>query len=316
MTTIRGFTCALALSSAVAFGASAAAAEAASAPGLYTGSAAEVTATTAKLTGGVNPKGQASNYYFEYGTTTAYGGVTPLTPVGAGTSTVSVAAHISGLTAYTTYHFRIVASNASGTLPGRDRSFTTAKVPFGFSLSFPQTDVFGTPLTVSGTLTGTGAANHPVVLQVSPFPYLKGFTQIGNPELTDADGYFAFPALGLSQNTQLRVVTLEKHPVDSQTVLEHLAARVALHVRPAARSGYARFYGTVAPAQGLARVYFQLLRPGRAPRTLGSEVIGDRGGVTHFSHLVRIRHAGLYRAYVQVPSGEVSSNHSRPLLIG
>jgi hypothetical protein len=36
-----------------------------------------------------------------------------------------VAANISGLTASTTYHFRIVATNSSGTAYGSDSTFTT-----------------------------------------------------------------------------------------------------------------------------------------------------------------------------------------------
>jgi len=36
-----------------------------------------------------------------------------------------VAANISGLTASTTYHFRIVATNSSGTTYGSDSTFAT-----------------------------------------------------------------------------------------------------------------------------------------------------------------------------------------------
>ena len=36
-----------------------------------------------------------------------------------------IAANISGLTPHTTYHFRMVATNAGGTRMGSDRTFTT-----------------------------------------------------------------------------------------------------------------------------------------------------------------------------------------------
>jgi len=36
-----------------------------------------------------------------------------------------IAANISGLTPHTTYHFRIIATNAGGTRMGSDRTFTT-----------------------------------------------------------------------------------------------------------------------------------------------------------------------------------------------
>jgi hypothetical protein len=43
--------------------------------------------------------------------------------------TQNVTANISGLTASTTYHFRIVATNSGGTRYGSDRTFTTTAPP-------------------------------------------------------------------------------------------------------------------------------------------------------------------------------------------
>jgi hypothetical protein len=43
--------------------------------------------------------------------------------------TQNVTANISGLTASTTYHFRIVATNGGGTRYGSDRTFTTTAPP-------------------------------------------------------------------------------------------------------------------------------------------------------------------------------------------
>jgi hypothetical protein len=301
----------LAVSGALVLGLGTSLAQAAQAPTPYTGSAFSVTASTATLTGSVNPQGQGTNYYFEYGTTSQYGSATPLEPGGNATQTERVSAAVGGLSAYTVYHYRIVTANPSGTAPGADRTFTTAKIPLSFALSVAQPDPYGSPLTVSGALSGTGNTGRAVVLQANPFPYLTGFKTVGNPELTDANGYFAFPGVGLLSNTQLRVATLEKAPTLSQVVMEQVAVRVTLHVHRGA-PGFARFYGTVTPAQDLARVYFQLLRPGRSPRTLASVVVGG----ARFSHLVRIRRAGLYRAYVQVSTGALSSSQSRPLRIG
>jgi hypothetical protein len=42
-----------------------------------------------------------------------------------GITTQNLRANVSGLAAGTTYHFRIVATNASGTAYGSDRTFTT-----------------------------------------------------------------------------------------------------------------------------------------------------------------------------------------------
>jgi phosphodiesterase/alkaline phosphatase D-like protein len=97
------------------------------APGAVTGSAKSVSATSATLTGTVNPQGQATTYHFEYGTTTAYGATTASSSAGNGNSGVSAAAAIGSLTPNTTYHYRVVATNGSGTTPGVDASFTTGK---------------------------------------------------------------------------------------------------------------------------------------------------------------------------------------------
>ncbi len=95
------------------------------APTVNTGTATAVGQDIATLNGTVNPNGAATDYSFEYGTTTAYGNSTAPTSAGAGTSLVAASASISGLAANTTYHYRLVANNASGTSLGADQSFTT-----------------------------------------------------------------------------------------------------------------------------------------------------------------------------------------------
>src|SRR4051812_23682586 len=91
------------------------AAASAAPPAVTTGGAAQVTITTATLTGTVNPGGVATSYYFQYGTTTAYGSRTPSTGAGGGTANVAAAAQIGGLGPNTKYHYRLVAHSAGGT---------------------------------------------------------------------------------------------------------------------------------------------------------------------------------------------------------
>jgi hypothetical protein len=92
-------------------------------PEANTGLASTVYATSAVLNGTVSPNGLTTTYYFEYGTTTAYGLATANRTTDAD---ASVSETVGGLSADTTYHYRLVATNSSGTSYGPDRSFQTA----------------------------------------------------------------------------------------------------------------------------------------------------------------------------------------------
>jgi plastocyanin len=124
------------------------------APVVSTGSASSVTETEATLNGTVNPSEQETSYFFEYGTTNAYGQKTTEASAGSGTSPVSKSATVSGLTGGTTYHFRLVAKNASGTTPGADRSFTTIGPPS--ATTGPATGVGETEATLNGSVSPNG----------------------------------------------------------------------------------------------------------------------------------------------------------------
>jgi hypothetical protein len=91
-----------------------------------TGAADSITTSSATLTGSVNPGGVSTTYHFEYGTSASYGLATPDTDAGSGSSATSISAAVTGLTADTTYHYRLVASNADGASNGADRTFRTA----------------------------------------------------------------------------------------------------------------------------------------------------------------------------------------------
>ena len=99
------------------------------APGAVTDPATQIHATDATLAGTVTPRSQATTYSFDWGLTTAYGSSTATSSAGSGASAQSVTALISGLAPATTYHFRVVATNAAGTTLGADRTFTTSAAP-------------------------------------------------------------------------------------------------------------------------------------------------------------------------------------------
>ena len=101
------------------------------APTVKTGHAEEITQTSAKLTGTVNPNGgEVTRCKFEYGPKVPYEKSVPCAESpGSGTSPVAVSAPVSALSINTTYHFRLVATNASGaaggTGEGADETFKT-----------------------------------------------------------------------------------------------------------------------------------------------------------------------------------------------
>jgi Ca2+-binding RTX toxin-like protein len=100
-------------------------------PAATTETAAEVQDASATLRATVNPGGTATTYQFEYGTTTEYGEVAPVTPeeIGSGAAPVAVSEAIGGLQPGTTYHYRVVATNAAGETEGADETFTTSRAP-------------------------------------------------------------------------------------------------------------------------------------------------------------------------------------------
>jgi hypothetical protein len=77
----------------------------------------------------VNPNGAATTWHVEYGTSTSYGSNTSSASVGSGTASVAVSGSLTGLTAGTIYHYRVVATNSSGTGRGADGILTTSATP-------------------------------------------------------------------------------------------------------------------------------------------------------------------------------------------
>jgi NHL repeat/Divergent InlB B-repeat domain len=95
-------------------------------PVLSVAPAVAVTRHTATLAGTVNPEGDASSCFFEYGTTGAYGAQAPCSShPGSGAGSVPVSAELWELATSTTYHYRLVSANSGGTSYGSDETFTT-----------------------------------------------------------------------------------------------------------------------------------------------------------------------------------------------
>ncbi|OAI40303.1 hypothetical protein AYO39_01625 [Actinobacteria bacterium SCGC AG-212-D09] len=92
-------------------------------PASQTGAASAITSTGATIAGQLNPNGSATSWVVQYGTTTSYGTGTTKTNAGSGFSSVRTSVSLTGLTANTTYHYRLVATNSTDTTYGADRTF-------------------------------------------------------------------------------------------------------------------------------------------------------------------------------------------------
>jgi hypothetical protein len=104
---------------------------------LSTGPVSNLASESVTLTGSLKRGGLETTYYFQYGTSTAYGqrapepdGEMPAAPEEKEEKQVrTVEAAVGGLTMNADYHYRLVAENSYGTTYGEDRTFKTPGAP-------------------------------------------------------------------------------------------------------------------------------------------------------------------------------------------
>jgi hypothetical protein len=108
-----------------------------------------VTETAATLQGGVFPNGSDTTYFWQYGTTNAYGQNTPVGHAGSGSAPVPATAVLGGLSSGTTYHYRLVAQSPDPANPGQ---FLT-QYGYDFTLT---TSSMGNAATGAGSSSGSG----------------------------------------------------------------------------------------------------------------------------------------------------------------
>ena len=183
-------------------------------PGVTTLAASAVTGTAATLNGTINPNGLASTYHFEWGTTISYGNSTTVTSAGSGTGSLPVNANISGLTAATTYHFRLVGVNSDGTTNGNDMTF------------IPGTAAVTT--TAASSITTTSASSGGNVLY---------------------DGGFSVSAHGVCWGSSANPTVSGSHTTDGTgtgtytSSLTGLTANTTYHIRAYATNANGTYYG-------------------------------------------------------------------------
>lgn len=124
-----------------------------------TEAASGVTQTGATLTGKVNPHGgSVSNCHFEYGVGLSYAMSVPCpTAVGVVTTDVAEKTAVAGLSANTTYHYRLVVTSNAGLVEGNDSEFTTLP-PAPAVTTEAASGVTQTAATLAGAINPHGGA--------------------------------------------------------------------------------------------------------------------------------------------------------------
>lgn len=131
-------------------------------------SAQVLTGSDVALSATVNPNLLDTTVSFQFGISGTYGSTTTPQPIGSGSAAVAVSGSFTGLAPNTFYHYRIVTTNALGTIYGLDQSFTTQPL-------------FGTAAVVS-------------LKDAAPGIPGATFSSLSNPALNDSD-HLAFQAV-------------------------------------------------------------------------------------------------------------------------
>jgi hypothetical protein len=152
------------------------------APSVQTQAPTAVTASSAVFHGLVGPDGRKTTYWFELGTTTAYGTATNPASAGNGDDAVTVNHGIGSLQPTTTYHVRVVASSEEGVTRGADVTFTTlAAAQDGAPLPTPAA-----PSPLPGTELGPAPAAPPALGHSVAVAPVRGTVLVRVPGATRA----------------------------------------------------------------------------------------------------------------------------------
>ena len=184
-------------------------------PSVTTKAATSITSNSARLNGTVNPNGRATTYYFDYGTSTAYGSTTAVATAGSGTTARSVSATVTGL-GPGVHHFRLVATSSAGTSTGGDLTFGSAGPPV------VQTGSAEGPTTTGVTLTGSV-----------------------NPSGNAASWYFEYgTSASYGSKTPAKSAGSGSAPTGVSAAITKLAAGTAYHYRLVGTSSAGTVYGS------------------------------------------------------------------------
>jgi hypothetical protein len=251
----------------------------AAAPGVLYVDPTNVTESGAVLQGSINPSDKPTTYYFEYGTSTAYGATTAQATLPKSKAWQAVSTVISGLTADTAYHYRIVAWNGGGANDktiGSDHTFTTPPPPDPPVSVAPLPEQGGEGSPVDGLRPTLGSS---VVVHA-----VAGRVLVRRP----GSGRFT------------RMATDAEIPFDSEIDVSHATIRLTSAL-PSGRTQTGRFGGGRFRLREGRRGYVDFYLRGRAcPRSRQHAHVGSATASArrrHRNHLWGHDHGGRFRTH-------------------
>ena len=105
-------------------------------------SVANTTSTSATISAEIYPRGEAATYHVQYGLNNAYGSSTPEASISVQHGPASIQAQLTGLAPNSEYHYRIIATNSTGSEQSPDATFTTSETAIAGSQGLPDDRAF------------------------------------------------------------------------------------------------------------------------------------------------------------------------------
>jgi hypothetical protein len=277
-------------------------------PRAITDGADQFTPVGGVVHGRVDPNGQPTAGWFQYGTTKNYGNRTPAHDAGLSPGFVPFAAEITGLKSNTTYHYRMVAENKDGRKNGADRTFKTTK-PTSTPVFTPNPVPYGKQAVVSGQVVGTGASGAQVSLFWHAFPYTDPFAQYGNSVVADKNGNYLFVLLPATSNSIFEVRGKTSPAFTSAQQQLHVSSNISLHTPTRVKPrGRVHFWGIVSPAQDGIVVEIQKQVKGGGWALFTRTTLKPRSaGTSRYTTRKQLFHSHVFRAIVHSTGGVVDA---------
>jgi hypothetical protein len=287
-------------------------------PNVSTMGAGDATPTSVTLSGSLDPHDAPTTYHFEYGLTSAYGMRTPDVALnGYGPRVVSQT--ITRLAVNTEYHYRLVASNPTGTTYGGDRRVATQRWPTAIAFRVATSDpvIWAAAVQLTGRVQGKGIGGIALAVERDEFPYDGRFTELKRFTAGD-DGAFRTSVGPLWRSVRLRVVTRAPPRVDSPSLEVLNRLRVGI-IRDGGTRPTLGLRGSISPAADGARVVVQSQsRSGRWRSLVSSTARSLRGNRSRYSVRVRrpMRSTAMRVVVLPKNDGAHVRGFSRALKIG